>query len=99
MFDIILIHGLAMIGVIVSLLFLCKAIILIILYIKRNGNPSKNWSIVRHCMFSENCDNYWFIIPTIAISFSGKAKCEYIEITVRFLKWEFYTNYTLSNEV
>lgn len=95
----IIVHALAMIGVLIVLLFLCKVLFTIVLYIKRNGNPEKYWSIVRHSMFSENCDNYWFIIPTIAISFSGKAKCEYIEVSVRFLKWEFYTNYCLSNEV
>lgn len=87
------------IGVLVVLLFLCKLIILLVLWIKRNGNPNKYWSIVKSSMVSENCDSYWFIIPTIAISFSGKAKCEYIEITLRFLKWEYYTNYQLSNEI
>lgn len=95
----IVVHLLAMIGVLIVLLFLCKLIILLVLWIKRNGNPNKYWSIVKHSMVSENCDSYWFIIPTIAISFSGKAKCEYIEITLRFLKWEYYTNYQLSNEV
>lgn len=93
------VHLLAMVGVLVVLLFLCKFVFVLVLYIKRNGDPTKDWSIVRHSMFSENCDSYWFLIPTIAISFSGKAKCEYIEITIRFLKWEYYTSYQLSNEV
>lgn len=95
----IIVHLLAMIGVVILLLFLCKLIFLIVLWIKRKGNPDKYWSIVKTSMVSQNCDNYWFIIPTIAIHFSGKAKCEYVEITLRILKWEYYSSYELSNEV
>lgn len=98
MFDIVKVLFL-LIGVLVTLLFLCKVVITIILYVKRHDNPDKYWSIVRHSMFSENCDSYWFLIPTIAISVETKRKCKYIEVTLRFLKWEYYTNYQLSNEV
>lgn len=85
-----------LIGVLVTLLFLCKVVITIILYVKRHGNPDKYWSIVRHSMFSDNCDSYWFFIPTIAISYTQH---KYVEVTCRFLKWEYYTSYELSNEV
>ena len=96
MFDIVKVLFL-LIGVLVTLLFLCKVVITIILYVKRHGNPDKNWSIVRHSMFSVNYDGYWFFIPTIAIHVETKRK--YIEVSLKFSAWEYYTNYEFSNEV
>ena len=84
-----------MIGVLTVLLFLCKLVFLIILAIKRNSNPNKEWAIENHSMVSPNFEEAWFLIPTISID-----KCSStIEISFKFLKWEYYTNYTLSNEV
>lgn len=85
----------AIIGVLTTLLFLCKFVFLIILAIKRNGKDNKYWSIERHQMCSNNYENSWFLIPTIDIH-----RCnEYLEVSVKFLKWEYYTNYKLSTEV
>lgn len=98
MFDIVKVLFI-LIGVLATLLFLCKVVITIILYVKRHGNPDKYWSIVRHSMFSDNYDGYWFIIPTIAIHIETKRKCKYIEVSFRFIAWEYYTSYELSNEV
>ena len=94
----------AIIGVLVTLLFLFKFVLLVITAIKRNSDID-NWSIVRHQMCSDNCEGLWYIIPTIEIH-RGKFNSDhtglsnrYIEISVKFLKWEYYTNYTFSNEV
>lgn len=54
----IIVYLLAMIGVVTLLLFLCKLIFLIVLYIKRKGNPDKYWSIVKTSMVSSNCSSY-----------------------------------------
>lgn len=95
----IIVHALAMIGVLVVLLFLCKFIFLIILWVKRNGNPDKYWSIVKHSMFSDNYEDSWFLIPTIMFTRTSYKDDWTIEISIKWLKWEYYTNYQLSNEV
>lgn len=83
------------IGVLTTLLFLCKLIFLTVLAVKRNGNPDKVWAIEKHSMISSNFEDAWFLIPTISVD-----KCsDTIEISFKFLKWEYYTNYKLSNEV
>ena len=46
-------------------------------------------------MCSTNYENSWFFIPTIDIHTCN----EYLEVSVKFLKWEYYTNYKLSTEV
>ena len=85
----------AIIGVLTTLLFLCKFVFLIILAIRRKGSDDKYWSIERHQMCSNNYEDSWFFIPTIDIHTCN----EYLEISVKFLKWEYYTSYKLSTEV
>lgn len=82
----------ATIGVLVTLLFLCKFVFLFVLYLKHG----EKFCCVKRCSeFSENVEHSWFLIPTIAVSKTNK----YIEINARWLLWELYTNYCLSNEV
>lgn len=90
-----LINVFAIIGVLVVLLFLCKFVFLLILAIRRSGRDNKYWSIERHQMCSDNYENSWFLIPTIDIHTCN----EYLEVSVKFLRWEYYTNYKLSTEV
>ena len=85
----------AVIGVLITLLFLFKFVLCLILWIRRERKKSDNWSIVRHTMFSDNYEDSWFLIPTVMLS---KSKT-YIEISVKFLKWEYYTNYQLDTDV
>lgn len=84
----------AIIGVLVVLLFLYKFVFLIILAVRRRGS-NEFWSIERHQMCSENYEHSWFLIPTIDIHTCN----EYLEVSVKFLRWEYYTNYKLSTEV
>lgn len=91
----IIVHLLAMIGVVSLLLFLCKVIFLIWLAIKRT-NKNDYWSLAK----SESCSNLgykntWYLIPTIEINFTGK----YVEVHFEFLNWEYYFAYHISNEV
>ena len=85
----------AVIGVLITLLFLFKFVLCLILWIRRERKKSDNWSIVRHTMISDNYEDSWFLIPTVMLS---KSKT-YIEISVKFLKWEYYTNYQLDTDV
>ena len=85
----------AIIGVLVTLLFLCKFVCLIILAIKRKGRDDKYWSIERHQMCSDNYEGLWYFIPTIEAHIANS----YLEISIKFLRWEYYTNYQLSTEV
>ena len=95
----IIVHALAMIGVVTLLLFLCRFLTLLVLTIKRK-NPNDWWSIVRTQMVSDNEEGMWYFIPTIRVSKTKfKTGGNVIEISARFLKWEFYTSYNLSNEV
>ena len=92
----IIVHGLAMLGVVVLLLFLCKFVFLVILSVKRKGNPNNYWSIVRTQMFDKNYEGKFYLIPTIEIHTSRCKSDKVLEIEMYFLKWEFYTSYNLS---
>lgn len=97
MFNIIIVFGI--IGVITTLLFLFRFVVLLILTIKRKS-PFDWWSLVRTQMISDNEQGVWYFIPTIrADTIRYKKEDIVIEISARFLKWEFYTSYNLSNEV
>lgn len=102
MFDIILVHVLAMIGVLVVLLFLCKFIFLLRLWIKRKS-PSDDWSLIRTSMISDSPEGVWYGIPTVQCYAGYKAVQDrhrkYYVISIKFLKWEYYISYQISNEV
>ena len=91
----IIVHALAIIGVLTVLLFLCKIVLLTWLTIKRNTR-NDYWSLVKCQSCSAVADNNtWYLIPTIELNFTGK----YLEVHIEFLKWEYYFNYHFSNEV
>lgn len=85
----------AIIGVLVTLLFLCKVIFLSVLAFKHRNDKEKFFAIVREQEVSTNFENSWFLIPTIDIHKCG----EYVEVSLKFLLWEYYTNYKVSNEL
>ena len=91
-----------MIGVLVVLLFLCKLVFLIKLWIKRK-NPNDDWSLIRTSMISDSPEGVWYIIPTIQCYTGFKAirdhHRKYYVISIKFLKWEYYISYQISNEV
>ena len=91
----IIVHALAIIGVVTLLLFLCKIVFLTWLSIKRN-KANDYWSLVK-CQSCSTIasDHTWYFIPTIEVNITGK----YLEVHIEFLKWEYYFNYHLSNEV
>lgn len=98
----IIVHALAMIGVIVSLLFLCKFIFLLRLWIKRK-TPSDDWSLIRTSMISDSPEGVWYFVPTIQCytgykSVNSGHRKHYV-ISVKFFKWEYYTSYQVSKEV
>lgn len=98
----IIVHALAMVGVIVSLLFLFKFIFLIRLWVKRK-NPSDDWSLIRTCMISDSPEGVWYFVPTIQFYTGYKAinsgHRKYHVVSIKFLKWEYYISYQISNEV
>ena len=84
----------AIIGVLVTLLFLCKVIFLSVLAFKHRNDKEKYFAIQRTQEVSTNFEDSWFLVPTINIH-----KCnEYIEVAVKCLKWELYTSYKITNE-
>ena len=93
MFNVIIVFSI--IGVLATLLFLCKIVLLTWLSIKRTTHDDY-WSLVKCQSCSTIADtNTWYIIPTIELNFTGK----YLEVHIEFLKWEYYFNYHFSNEV
>lgn len=98
----IIVHALAMIGVLVVLLFLCKFIFLLRLWIKRKS-PNDDWSLIRTSMISDSPEGVWYFIPTIQCYMGYKAiqdyHRKYYVVSIKFLKWEYYISYQISNEV
>jgi len=98
----IIVHALAMIGVVVLLLFLCKFIFLLRLWIKRKS-PDDDWSLIRTSMISDSPEGVWYFIPTIQCYTGYKAinsgHRQYYVVSIKFLKWEYYISYQVSNEV
>ena len=87
------------VGALVMLLFLCKVVTLIIIRIKKN-TPNDFWCIVKKSMVDcTNGEGYCYLIPTVMWYIGHKSSSKYLCISVRFLTWEYYTSYELSNEI